>query len=550
MPDTDSQNKVFLDACTRQYEQIRETACELARTGSDELILDWIQLSANFAAMNHPGLFGDGKLENLALDVGRSLCAVEQAQTQVNHDTRRRVLHVATTVASIGGHTRTIINWIKNDSQSCHSLITTDNLGVTIPPELQHAIEHNGGRIVVQSGSHSLCDRALRLRTFAAANADLVFLHIVPHDVVPVAAFAKPGGPPVALINLADQCFWLGSTIADSVVHLRDIGASTAKQLRQTRNDLLLPIPLPANTVSHDRLRQREQLGIPATQLVLVSVGRSIKYAPTNKYNFFRTACRILNAHPDAHLYVVGVAEQDYINRVDFHSHERMHLLGPLDNATPYQQAADIYIEGFPFGSQTALLEAAMQGVPCVPAIAQSSQLLATQDSSLNGLIDTPIDEDAYVNRTCHLMAHPDERQFLGSALSQSVLEYHVGESWSHLLEEVYKSLSTLDHLPTNIDHQSPQTRTVDQAISQYHGTRLQGEDIEQMVSDQVHDAILMSVYFIRQRGYHLDSLKLLLIAHRNRPWSMESMSYLTKLLPHKLFMWIKGWLGAEQRTT
>jgi len=562
----------FLKSCSDRYAVLCEIAAEFEHTASDELLLEWVQMSANFAAMNHPGLFADGNLENLALKTGRSLHCLENATPRANEEptdqqnkdqnayqkaaeyngqhraktprtkeSPRRVLHVATTIASIGGHTRTIINWILNDTRSEHSLLTTGSAGVAIPTELKHAIESSGGTVIVQSSDTPLCTRAQQLNVWATRNADMVFLHIVPHDVVPVAAFAKAGGPPVGLINLADQCFWLGSTIADSVVHLREIGASTSKQIRSTRNDLLLPIPLyqPENILSPNQART--QLSIPDSQIMLVSVGRSIKYAPTESHNFFQAACRILNEVPEAHVYVVGVSDTDFADRQDVFQHPRLHLVGAKSDATVYQMAADVYIEGFPFGSQTALLEAALFGKACVPAIAHKTALLATQDFSLNDLVETPINEDAYVDRVLALIRDDDQRINLGQALRQSVLDFHIGESWTQRLESVYESLQKLSHDPASISAGSPQQRPVDEAISAYHSTRLDDNNIQQFVINESCNAILFSAYLIRRRGFHLDSLRLMRIAHRDRAWSARTLLDVLKLLPHKVVSLLKN---------
>jgi hypothetical protein len=443
------------------------------------------------------------------------------------------VLHVATTIYSVGGHTRTILNWIRKDPQSEHSLVTTTSTGVSISPLIAEAIASTGGQAFVLNDDASLCARASWLRNFANANADVVFLHLAPYDVVPVAAFATDVAPPIALINLADQCFWYGSTVADSVVHLREIGATSSRELRFTRNDLLLPIPLFETRAELTRADARREIGIPDSQLVLLTVGRRVKFAPTARHNFFRVAREILVRNPDAHVYLVGVAASDYASHPDFVSHERMHFAGTLDDATAHQKAADVYLEGFPFGSQTALLEAAMTGAACVPAFAPASPLLATQDFALDGLADNPADEAGYIDRACDFAAHPDKCTAAGAALRERVLHYHVLPSWNEMLENTYRALAQLRHEPKELPATRGEQRAVDLAISEYHGSQFTEGNIAQRVEDEVRGRIKNSAYYLRRRGFHADSFRMLRIANRNRRWDKESLVYAAKILPH-----------------
>jgi glycosyltransferase involved in cell wall biosynthesis len=553
-PEYDAGLREFLRACSDQYDFFVEGAKEVSRRGSPEAVLDWVQTAANFAAMHHPGRFADGALENVALEVGRQLESIpgpacEAMQIAVGKPravpARRRVLHVATTIVSIGGHTRTILNWIRKDPHSEHSLVTTTSTNVVISEVLSDAVVSTGGQVFVLPDKAPLVSRARWLREFSAARADLVFLHLTPYDVVPVAAFAAPGGPPVALINLADQCYWLGSTVADSVVHLREIGATTSREIRFTRNDLMLPIPLFETRADFAKDAARRALQIPESQLMLLTVGRCVKFAPSARHNFFRAACAILRKNPQAHIYLVGVAAGDHASHPDFVSHERMHFVGPVDDATAHQRAADIYLEGFPFGSQTALLEAAMLGTACVPAFAPATPLLATQDFALDGVAENTADEADYIDRASGFAADPQKRNAVGAALRERVLHYHVLDSWNAMLEEVYSALASLPHAPVELPATRGSARPVDLAISEYHATRFPHRDKRALVEEEVRGRITYSAYYLRRRGFHADAFRLLRIANRNRKWNRESLVYAAKILPDWLLFGMRRLFSA-----
>src|SRR5262245_53346407 len=77
---------------------------------------------AEFAESCHTGRFADGALENLGLEAGARLGGCARCGSAAD---RRRVLHLATAVLGVGGHTRTIHNWVRSDPSSRHSVLVT-----------------------------------------------------------------------------------------------------------------------------------------------------------------------------------------------------------------------------------------------------------------------------------------------------------------------------------------------------------------------------------------------------------------------------------------
>jgi glycosyltransferase involved in cell wall biosynthesis len=533
----------FLKACSLQYDDLVDAAWQLNRRASAEGTLGFVEAVAYFAAMHHPGRFADGALESIVLDAGRDLrgsgrvpCAsVHLTDTAFKATQRRRVLHVATMILDVGGLTRTILNWVRKDRTSQHSVVLTAHGDERILPLVPRAIAASGGQLVSLPTTMPALTRAYWLRCFAQEAADLVILHLHPYDVIPLAAFAEPGTPPVALVNLADQSFWIGSTVADAVIHQREVGAWTSRDLRFTRNDQLLPIPLcePGSDVT--RSQARTALGVPDDHVMLLSVGRSIKYAPSGRQSFFRTACAILDRHPQAHLHLVGVGAEDHAASPGFINHERMHFAGRIEEPTIYQRAADVYLEGFPFGSQTALLEAALAGLPCVLAPGLATPLLATQDLALTGIVDNPRDEEHYIARTSDLVRDRDHRRQLGDLLRQRVLGHHVDRSWNGYLDQIYSTLCSLSHTVTEIPVTTGASRPVDLAISEYHATRFTDPAPSLMVAGEARAFMLSAAYGLRQRGFYADAFRVLSVVNRRGGWDRASIGSVLKLVPHKI---------------
>src|SRR5206468_1847135 len=128
---------------------------------------------------------------------------------------------------------------------------------------------------------------------------------------------------------------------------------------------LCLTLPVDTRSARMSRERARARLGVDADQIMLLSVGSAYKYIPTDTHNFYRAAVQVLNQNPKAHVYIVGVdwdESKEYLRQT---RHERLHLVGEIADPLvyqSYQSAADLYLEGFPIGSNTALMEAALAG--------------------------------------------------------------------------------------------------------------------------------------------------------------------------------------------
>ena len=538
----DSQTRKFLLLCSSLYDSLVEKTERLGKRVSDEAICAWLEMAAGFASMHHPGRFADGAIENLALEIGSRLPRHRGSRFMPPLSDKiavrprlRRVLHVATFISSQGGHTRSLLHWIKKDVESHHSIVLTRQRSIPLYPPLTEAVIQSGGILVSIPDPVSIMERAGWLRQYARDNADLIVLHSIPNDIVPIVAFADGCTVPVAFVNNADHLFWLGSSVADTIINLREISIASSRECRFTRNDQLLPIPLLETHLDVDRHQAREMLGIPRNETVLLTVGRALKYAPSPRQNFFRTARTILERNRQAHLYLVGLTAEDHAAASAPFRHERMHFVGQVADATIWQKAADVYLEGFPFGSQTALLEAVLPGVPCVRVYAPLSPLLAADDIALTGVVASPCDEEAYIASVGHFLEERESAGRLGATLRQRVLRYHVGDTWKDFLKEMYAAAGEVKHAAVKLPRTSSSLGQVDLAISEYHGTRYVGQvDLESTLTGEIDREILGAAYNLRQSGCYKDAFQLVKFANREKNWNRESLLFAAKLIPHR----------------
>ncbi len=450
-------NNSFLHYCNETYETLRERVYRFDRIRETEALLSWIQKLAQYASAQHPGRYADGEIENIAFEIGKNLDHIlESNQRDTSHfdpprfekTSKPHILHIATRIYKVGGHSRIIGHWIHNDSASRHSLLLIDQKREAVPVWIQENVSKSGGNFIVLPSEASLLMKAKWLREIAQSNVEAVILHHHPYDVVPIVAFAESASiPPVGILNHADHVFWLGSSVADTMIHFRESGKNLAENRRFGKHHNLLPLPLASEKTEMNRIKARRELKIPYEQISLLSIGTPYKYIPTETHNFFETGIKILNQNPEAHLYLIGVKEEQAKKHIQGALPDRFHCLGILEDTLLYCHATDLYLEGFPFTSTTALLEPASLGVPVMLSYAPTSNLLVTDDLALKDFTYAA-NEEVYLKKVSSLIRNKAERLRLGEQLRESVHSVHVGGIWHDHLQSTYASLRKATHQP------------------------------------------------------------------------------------------------------
>lgn len=521
------------------YEELVGFVRRLAGRVRPDLELGLIGQAAWFATVNHPGRFADDRIENRALALGADLerCARRQATPPARltrRPSRRHVLHVATEVAGVGGHTRTIRHWAELDRDSTHSLALTFQKYCEVPDWLRQAIARTGGQVVALPHAAPPTARALQLRILAR-DADVVISHHFTEDVVPVAAFAAPGGPPVGVINQSDHVFWLGPSVADTVINQRPIGRPLTERRRGARRSTVLPIPL-EELPAADRATARRQLGIAEDRVVLLSVGRANKYVPSATHDFYAAAGAVLAGHPQAEVYLVGVREDQARPYLDPATADRFHCVGEVEDPAVYRAAADVYLEGFPFGSQTAMLEAGQAGLAPVPAFAPLSPLLVTQDEAFDDLLSAAPSQAAYVAAVGDLIRSADRRRELGAECARRVRAAHTGEAWAARVHALYREMARLTHTPGPIGPVAAAEEPDDVGLSLFHAYHTDpggtlGPDLRYKLRRAAFDA----AHSGREAGDYVGAWRVLRLARRT--WGDDGALGRAgrKLLPHWL---------------
>ncbi|MDU4962077.1 MAG: glycosyltransferase [Sporomusaceae bacterium] len=365
----------LVEIAGRKFHAKLEQANFALLSGDQEKALRLIMQAADFAHHSHPGFYRSCKLERMLRQIAGRLPVQSGSFPVMPAKGKRRILHVLSQGYASGSHTRNLERWIKSDPDSVHSVIITVN-STTSPSWLAAAALPSGGWYYpLDKAGFTFVQRAALLRDVSRQQADLVVLHIHPHDPIAAAAFGINGGPPVVFVNHADQAFNIGISTADLVVDHRMPGIGLTQSRRQPAACFFLPcatVPLPA-----DRQTARQCLQIGQDQLTVLTIARGYQLTACGSYNFPKLLGDLSDRYPQALFLVAGAPAGGELAQLAAASNGRIRIL-PLDgNATDLYNAADIYLDALPLGANEDTAAAAAMALPVTGLVTEPAPQLA-----------------------------------------------------------------------------------------------------------------------------------------------------------------------------
>jgi hypothetical protein len=362
-------------------------------------------------------------------------------------------LHVTNKATAYGGLISMLTRWIQFDAGArIHSVALVDQQSPP-PAELVRAVTESGGEIYIADQKSSPLKQAEWLRSLALKMASCVVLHIDHCSLTAPIAFGSEGGPPVLVVNYPGHLYWAGISVADVVANVRgsQLEEYWTKVLRGAKNCVTIPIPLPDPDTLHQtetdrderKSRAREIFGIPRESILIMTSGASYKFLPLGKIDFLKTCQDILEALPEAYLLAAGVIEDDRWREASSKSGNRLRAMGSLSQSkiSILHQASDLYIEGFPLGSTTALLEAGLQGLPVVLAPAECPPPYGSDGVALDDTLERPANFEYYKQEVVRLCGNPAERTSIGLRLQKAILAHHTSAGWKRYLTNALQAL-------------------------------------------------------------------------------------------------------------
>lgn len=413
-------------------------------------------MAAQVAWHNHAGFFTSPRLECLLLRLGMQTCSSISFPV-VRKTDQRSVLHILTNATGVSGDTRFVWRWIQLDSDTRHSVALTRQIGTPIPTALQEAVTKNGGFLHVLNQPNLDLLRIASVLRRTAAGMHAVFVHTYPDDVVPTLAFAAAGtSPPVIMVDQSDHTFWLGTGIADLVLELRDAGKMLSQTARGIFSDRieLLPIPLTDFPAQRDMVAAKAKLGL-AGKKVLLSIAVGFKYTPLLDPTWQDMILRILDQDTEVVCIVVGPKIADPVwQRASERGNGRLLIPGPTPDTKTYYEAADVYLDSYPFSSNTSLLEAGAHGVPLVGFYPHKTYaaVLCGGAVGLSNVMVVETEPTRYIKQVIELLKDKEARQVLGNKTRERLIELHGSVGWKESLENVYKRLNRFERKPRIVE--------------------------------------------------------------------------------------------------
>jgi hypothetical protein len=409
--------------------------------GQFEEALQWCSVAAWFASRK--GWFGTLSSRELEAELLRAARSLSKPSVTRKGGSRLRWLHVLSEAYATLGHTNLCRRWIQYDTDVVHDVVLVDQKAEA-PGNLVDTVKKTGGECVVLDAAASRLKRAAELRAYAWQNADVVVLHTHPDDVIATTAFGVAGGPPVLLLNHADHAFWVGCAVADLIVDIRTSGHVWTKQARGVSRAAILPVPLlkSEDSVAYDatglqrKRAVRRRLEIPEDATVLLTVGSASKYKPMPGLNFVNTAVEIIQQCENVRLVAVGPPDEGEWKAARKAMDGRISAVGYQPDSTLFCHAADLYLEGFPAGSLTALLEAGEAGLPCVRAPLLCIPPFSSDSAGIDNLAQ-PKDANEYVRTAVALVKDTKSSTELGQQLQRAIRSQHCGGAWLARLRAV-----------------------------------------------------------------------------------------------------------------
>jgi hypothetical protein len=214
------------------------------------------------------------------------------------------------------------------------------------------------------------------------------------------------------------------------------LNISETRRFIDKPRSVLLPILVSPTTRKLERAAAKQALGLDPSELLLVTVARAQKYRTIGGVSYADTHVPLLKKFPNATLLVVGGGERPDWAEASASVGGRIRSLSPRA-PQPYLEAADIYLDSFPFCSATSMMEAAGYGLPCVSrfVLPREARICGMDHPGLAGpLLESSNDED-YLRSLERLMSDAEFRAQVGAATRQSVEEANVSPGWNRYLE-------------------------------------------------------------------------------------------------------------------
>lgn len=311
----------------------------------------------SFFAFNHfPLLLSDKKLELELVTLGKENLSNWNIKLETKSNKQQRILHIATEIYDIGGHTRVLGNWIKNESERDSYIILTSQYSEIKTNILDEIIDRTKNSLILETNLNHIEKSEKILHFIAENNINTVVFHTHPFDVIPSLIGALSNFPVSILFNHSDHTFGLGVLTNELFLELTAKGKETSLKFRGNKNSEVLNLPLQSLPKYKEIIRDNNSI-------TLVSMASSWKFKPFEDLDFFNVYVPFLRKYKHVTLKIIGVKEEDYFKFTNLEKPQNLELLGTISNPKQVLSNADYFIEMFPFCSYLSALDSISSGL-------------------------------------------------------------------------------------------------------------------------------------------------------------------------------------------
>lgn len=439
-----------IEANLAAFEQVVSHARAHLDAGRGEHAAVHAQIAGFLAWLNHTGRFASAEMEDLVRRLAERIPAAPSTgagDRTLRDGAPREVVHIATQLYATGGHTQMIARWLDQDTGPRHRVVVTHQGSAPLPDKILGRIAGPGDLLLLDRRRGGLMRRAGALRE-AVRGADVVVLHTHPHDVVPSIALAGQGHR-VVMVNHADHVFWIGAGVTTVLLNLRESGRALAIDRRgiDPARCVVAARPLDAVPRTLTREEAKQQLGVDPDQVLVVTAADGSKYESCAGPSLLDLVVPVLRDRERAVLLAAGPRPEGQWLVAGELTGGRIQALGQLPDVSLLHQAADVYLDSYPFSSLTSLLESGSCGNALLTYRGHPAEclVLGADTPGLEGILRHPRDPQSFREELVRLLDDVDYRRRLGEASRDAIAATHQGEGWRESVRAVYREAATRD---------------------------------------------------------------------------------------------------------
>lgn len=303
---------------------------------------------------NYSGTFVNKQIEKDLVEISEKIISEDLEE---NFD-EKHILHIMTEAYETGGHTRVVKHWIEATNFKHTVLINKSNSG--IPNFLREIVELKNGKIIINS-ENTLIDKA-KFLVKEATKYKFIVLHHHPDDILPLIAFgSKKFKRPIFMYNHADHVWGCGYSVCNKIIELCKQGVIHSNKYRAIPENKIIFAGIPLYFDNYrTNIKNKYEKSI-------VTMASSYKFQPVQNINYQDFVDKLLTKDNELNFYVIGVEKDDKLWQKLLNKFpQRLHLLGILAKEEAHKLIINckLFLDSFPLGSSTSVIEAVNLGVP------------------------------------------------------------------------------------------------------------------------------------------------------------------------------------------